>query len=567
MKKRLLALLLAMCLLCGLMAACGSSSSSTTTTTTEETASASDDSTQADATEATAAETETASEAPAATEEAAASEEPATTKLSEDLITLTYWQAWPPFLSSISEPQDAAMFAELQEILNVKLEITAVDTETSSEKLSLMCASGEMTDMIQGMKNYSGGATKALDDEVIIDLLPLVEEYAPNYYSALTSDDTVYKAVLDDDGKMPQLLGMYTEYYYTDQGFFIRKDSLDQVGMDLPTTVADLEEILEAFHTELGMTDAIVILSGGSCSFLSTAMGASDYVQDGQLISQATSDEMKAYFKKMNEWYEKGYINADFPSYTDSDTKPPESVVTTGNAGMFNEDVDSISTYYDLMSDVEGFEMSALPQVKLNADDELHTGYIGKLVSDKYTVAISSNCSAENQVYAIKYLDYLFSEEGEILANYGIENDTYTLDDSGKPQFTDKILNNEQFDWQLCQSLFINPGFPCISDLSVNRMTYNQCQLDAVDIWNQNFTDSSMTAPTDQLTYTSDESSERALYSNDIETYQEEMGLKFITGAADIDAEWDNYCATLKSMGIDTITEIDQAAYERYLNR
>lgn len=198
MKYRLLALLLALVLSLGMLTACGS-----TGTTSESPAQTSEspDATPAVETEepevmssesAPAGESEIVPSEPPASEEPAP-EEPVTTKLSDELVTLTYWQAWPPFLSSISEPQDAAMFAELEEILNVRLEITAVDTETSAEKLSLMCASGDMTDMIQGMRNYSGGSTKALDDEVIIDLLPLIEEYAPNYWSIMQSDDNIYK--------------------------------------------------------------------------------------------------------------------------------------------------------------------------------------------------------------------------------------------------------------------------------------------------------------------------------------------------------------------------------------
>ncbi len=572
MKYRLLALLLALVLSLGMLTACGS-----TGTTSESPAQTSEspDATPAVETEepevmssesAPAEESEIVPSEPPASEEPAP-EEPVTTKLSDELVTLTYWQAWPPFLSSISEPQDAAMFAELEEILNVRLEITAVDTETSAEKLSLMCASGDMTDMIQGMRNYSGGSTKALDDEVIIDLLPLIEEYAPNYWSIMQSDDNIYKSVLNDDGAVPELFGMYTEYYYTDQGYFIRQDYLEQLGLPLPTTLDDLENILAAFQSELGIKDPIVILYEGNCAFLSTALNATDYVENGKYISQATADETKAFYEKLHEWYEKGYINADFTSYNYSNTKPPEDVVTSGNAGMFSEDVASISTYYDLMADVEGFALSALPQVKLNADDALHTGYIGKKVSDKYTLAISSNCSPENQIYAIQFMDYLFSDEGMILANFGIEGDTYVIGDNGEPQFTDKILNNPDFPWQLCQSLFINPGFPCVVNLEVERMTYNECQMNAVDIWNRNFADSSMTAPTAMLTYTADESAARAQYATDIQTYQEEMRLKFITGALDIDAEWDTYCKALKDMGIDRVVEIDQAAYDRYLNR
>ena len=45
------------------------------------------------------------------------------------------------------------------------------------------------------------------------------------------------------------------------------------------------------------------------------------------------------------------------------------------------------------------------------------------------------------------------------------------------------------------------------------------------------------------------------------------MTAQFISGAMDIDSNWDNYISTLQSMGIDRCIEITQAAYERYLAR
>lgn len=61
--------------------------------------------------------------------------------LVEEETTLTYWQSWPPFLSEISEPSDAAMFEKLAEVTGVKLEISAVSTETAADDFMLRCAS------------------------------------------------------------------------------------------------------------------------------------------------------------------------------------------------------------------------------------------------------------------------------------------------------------------------------------------------------------------------------------------------------------------------------------------
>ena len=49
----------------------------------------------------------------------------------------------------------------------------------------------------------------------------------------------------------------------------------------------------------------------------------------------------------------------------------------------------------------------------------------------------------------------------------------------------------------------------------------------------------------------------------DIETYAQESILSFITGAMDINTEWDTYVSTLESMGVQENMEIYQAALDR----
>ena len=47
-----------------------------------------------------------------------------------------------------------------------------------------------------------------------------------------------------------------------------------------------------------------------------------------------------------------------------------------------------------------------------------------------------------------------------------------------------------------------------------------------------------------------------------IEPYVDEMFARFITGDADIDADWNKYIEELKQMGLDRMLEIMQEAYE-----
>ena len=565
MKKRIVSLLIALTMLSAMLAGCGGGGTSdqgasSAPETKQEGAASAAAPTEAPKPASTPDEASTPDDSAAET----TSDRPEVTyPLVEEETTLTYWQAWPPFLSEISEPSDAAMFDKLAEATGVRLEISAVSTETAADDFMLRCASGDLTDMVQNAATqYTGGGAKAIEDDVILDLLPLIDEYTVNYYNIINSDPNIYKNLVNDEGQVPALIGMYTDYYYTDQGFWIRQDILDKTGLSIPKTVPELDAVLKAFK-DLGLTDSLVVLSEGKCDLLEVAYGANDRLVDGKIQPGALTDNYRDYLKKLHEYYQKGYISVDFVTYNESDTKPPQDVVFNDMGGIFKEDVAAIAGYLN-STNTPGFDLQPMGQIRLNEGDRLDTGFIGVKAADKFSLSISTQCS--DPKLAIQYMDYLFSEEGHMLANYGIEGETYTME-NGEPQFTDLILNNPQgFDWQLCQSLYINPGFPCLTDLSVQEMTYTDAQKAAVPTWVEAYDSSDETMPNERwLSYTTEESQHKADLQSDIETYQTEMRLKFITGQLDIDAEWDNYCTALEGMGIHTMEEINQAAVDRYL--
>ena len=50
--------------------------------------------------------------------------------------------------------------------------------------------------------------------------------------------------------------------------------------------------------------------------------------------------------------------------------------------------------------------------------------------------------SCEDPVLAAKWLDFLYSKDGELLLWYGIEGESYELDEEGMPQYTDVVFDN-----------------------------------------------------------------------------------------------------------------------------
>lgn len=69
------------------------------------------------------------------------------------------------------------------------------------------------------------------------------------------------------------------------------------------------------------------------------------------------------------------------------------------------------------------------------------------------------------------------------------------------------------------------------------------------------------------ISLTQEESTERAALYADISTCVKENTAKFISGALDIEQNWDSYIAELEQHGVQRAIEITQGAYDRYLAR
>ena len=85
------------------------------------------------------------------------------------------------------------------------------------------------------------------------------------------------------------------------------------------------------------------------------------------------------------------------------------------------------------------------------------------------------------------------------------------------------------------------------------------------DIWNQNF-DNSMALPS-FMAKTTEESEEFSQLSGDLITYVSETLSKLMIGELNLDSDLDTFISTIKEMGMDRLIEIQQASYDRYLER
>lgn len=563
--KRMLPLLLAFVMLVSLLAGCGSAES-----TAESAAPAAEESTAAAEVPAE-EETQAPAEAPveeASAEASAAEEAPEALfdiygPFSEEELVLTYWKLWPPFLEGY-DPMDASLFSTLLEATNVRIELQTIGTDAASEQFNLMVASGDYLDIIEnGVSNYSGGGTKGIEDEVFVDLMPYMETYAPDYWGVLQGDEIAMKTLVYADGSMASMCTLYDADPVAQAGLWIRSDWLKEQNLDAPSTLEDLENVLTVFRDVYGCTDAFAARE--TCDIpVADVFGAYEWSvnEDGQVVYGYTDtrDAWKAYCQKSNDWYKEGYFSSSFATANDTNT-PKVNLAVDGTSGVFDADILLISEVAVLDNTVE---LSAVAPITKNADDKLPGSWVTRMNSSNQAV-ISTNC--ENVEVAVAYINYAFTQECFMAANWGTEGETYTMVD-GKPVFTDMMLNNPNLASSFTPLAFISPGFPTLKSYEMALSSYSHpAQQACYEIFASKTDDSlpKTAFPKDYITFTTEESQIIAQYQTDLETYVTECRAKFITGAMDVESDYDAFADKLVEMGSEEIKAVYQAAYDRFM--
>ena len=453
------------------------------------------------------------------------------------------------------------VWQEMERRTNVKLKFVSPPVGQGQEQFNLIMASGEYPDFIwsDGVQ-YPGGGDKAIADGNYVKLNDLIAQYAPNYTRLINSNETIYKQAYTDEGNLWSFAMIEENVQGAWLGMVLRQDWLDELGLEKPVPYDDWETMLTAFKNEKNCTYPLLLDKSGTyldCNSMSAGfnVGVKFYQIDNKVHYGPIEDGYKQYVAKMNDWYEKGLIDPDFASRDGTQT---ENFIVTDQVGAWRDGFYMLDVYSQKAADPK-FHISAVSTPVQNKGDVAHLRQTNYNVRNLF-MSISTNCKYQKE--AVKFLDYLYSDEGFLLCNYGIEDEGYTIVD-GNPQFTELIAKNpEGYGTDVALQLYALQSGPFNRVWDREMFTYGKDAQECEKIWNQ--ADSAYVLP--QITMTAEEGDEYATLMGYIDTYVSENTVKFITGAQSLD-KYDEFVNQIKTMGIERVIEIQQAALDRYNSR
>jgi putative aldouronate transport system substrate-binding protein len=459
----------------------------------------------------------------------------------------------------------------------VTLDISNTSVNGFKEAYNIMLASGDYPDVVDinpelGIANaYPGSLDAAVTDGVYIRLNELVEKYMPNYWALINSSKELRREAYTDGGNIVAIFTVFVPVQHSWYGPVVRQDWLDELGMKAPVTYDDWHEMLVRFKNEKGATAPLLLPPSGisamsrHCHLISGYGAVNDFMLDenGKMTYGPVTEGFRKYVETMAAWYSEGLIDPDF--YTRKDGVIPDTTLTnTGKAGAWLEIYTNIQNH-KAQSDDPKIHVAPIASPVVKAGDVIPFNRTGGYLGVPGW-AITTAC--KDPVPLLKALDYLYSEEGRLLADFGgAEGDTYEMI-GGKPQFTSKIYANPD-KMTMNASMYYYTMVEIPKQYAYTRELVGMPEevTSAADIWSSNCcSDDKSRLLSQMVTMNVDEGNRSNAIMADVKTYVSENVVKFIIGERPL-SEYDDFLAQLKTMNVDEAIAIRQAAYDRFLAR
>ena len=493
--------------------------------------------------------------------------------------------------------EDNAQVKELEEATGIHLEWqTCASSDNVQEKLSTMFASGEMPDIIltgvSSGNRYDKATEQALGEQgLVLSLNDYLDTVSVGYKQAFEEIDGLKEYSTTPDGNiysLPNIDGSLHVQY--NMKLWINTQWLDNLGLDMPTTTEEFYEVMKAFkekdangngdpNDEIPLS---TVTSGAGTQldgflmnpFQLTSETNKLYVDNGKVTFAPAQEGYKEGLKYLNQLYAEGLLNPE------SFTQDKNNQVNVNEAG----DECVIGAF---LAQRPGYacDLSTEPYSKkweqyqslaplAGPDGQCVASWNPYVMFQSGMTFISSSCT--NPEAAFRLLDYISTQTYR--SSLGIEGVHYELLDAGTTELgldgetkalykrTNADTTNQSLgqlvalvrtpEFLAAEATNPNPYAEDVKPLNGRQVVMYKASLEHQKV--QQSLDSVMP----DLYMSQADSSEMSLIKTNVMDTQKEYMVQFITGAKNIDSEWDSYLKALDNVGLARYLELLQKAYD-----
>lgn len=547
MKKRFLGLALSSILILGVFTGCGEKASTSSEIVEPSTA----------VTETS--QTSEASDATASTQ---------TSKISTQDRTLTVL-----IKDSINQPLKNGTVAQeaIYEATGIKVELQIVPESSYDEKLSTLLATNQIPDVV--FLNSADYIRKNASTGIFLELSKYMDQM-PNYKNIFDTYPEMKKSMVEDNLYAFQVVGKNeaTNGY----GVVLRTDLLEKNNIAIPTSFDELLVVLEQLKALYPDQIPLTLRNGAKFNEIKTTaymLGSGfglyyDYdVNGGSYVYGPASEAFKEVIKFYNQAYEKGLFDPDFASST---TETFQSKMISGKALCFIDNSGFSIDYTNLLKQTEpDAKLEFIPYLRNTFGQTRAISYETEVNTGRY-FAIRGDVKDPETV--IKFMDWLYSDEGSNITNYGQEGVTFEYEE-GNPHFIEDYVMKFKDESPAYYKVFADAG---ITKLNFSLWAGNTQQNFEISRLVGQWSDFSeaywakakaevdkgvLIQPVSNPALSEEDTEKVNDIVMELNTYLEQQYNKFIIGEAAID-EWDDVIKQCEKLGVRDLEEIYNNAYK-----
>lgn len=327
--------------------------------------------------------------------------------------------------------------------------------DASDNRIALMVATGEYPDLVFA----KGDAPTLIQNDALIDMSDLIDEYGPNI-KKLYGDEYENLRYSSDDPSIYQLCSdkVQEETLETSGTAQLQWAVLQENGYQIPYTLDEYMQMIRDYMVKyptinekptIGISIACsdwhwyTMLSNPSGYMNGSADNGQWIVDDEkqEVYYKHAADGQKEYYKWLNEMYNEGILDPEFATQTHEDfvLKVAEGRVL----GLLDEEWDYTGAEISLRAD--GQEEHTYAGLPVTIDRSVKCPSLKQQnLAVGWGIGITKSC--KDPVRAVRFLDWLCSDEAQILLNWGIEGVDYYYDENGKRCITEEDLEASRKD-------------------------------------------------------------------------------------------------------------------------
>lgn len=372
------------------------------------------------------------------------------------------WMQWPTNGADL-------VSRTIYEKTGCKIQFRVASDEQSTE-LSTMVSSNDLPDVLT-VKASSIYANQLPSQDYVWSMDQLWERFAPSMTERYTVQQKDVYNWFKQDGKLYGIPNLcYTDYYIGDSklspngAILVREDWYQEVvaqtGEDMTTKESFLkgvEYITDKYSNAIGVQlDPFTATGNLSAIWLSQYFAVPYEKTDGTYNHQILDEKYKEVLTFLNTLSTEGYINA--ANFT-ANTAAVNTNIALGNVFVSFATPQNYNNAFSSLHE-KGIDYVPLVLHNDNGDAPVLQDLRGKGYMFSF---ITKDCDRPDKV--IKLFDYMTSEEGQLLINFGVEGDTFVWDENHERiVWTEKYVqdyennNTTQYGFGYCNAL-LNQSF------------------------------------------------------------------------------------------------------------